>query len=157
MWWDLSVPRPRGWWRRAHTWAGDKTNYSTPGPWPVTISLKVCWSHGDPHILGSLFSWSRITHGCSKRSGWSGFGRTSFYGQFRNCTCAGNEISHLRNYTKAITCAYTTPWLQELAVPLIQQHKMISPKSHFIQRTISFQVHISAKESSVPRLPICLV
>ena len=30
-------------------------------------------------------------HGHSKWSGWSGFGRTSFYSHFWNCTCADNR------------------------------------------------------------------
>ena len=55
-------------------------------------------------------------HGRSKRSGWSGFGRTSFQGHFWNCACADNENFALAQLHRAITRARTTPWLQQLAV-----------------------------------------
>ena len=56
------------------------------------------------------------THGRSKRSGWSGFGRISFNGHFWNCACADNEVFALVQLHRAITHARTTPWLQQLDV-----------------------------------------
>ena len=57
-----------------------------------------------------ISSFQPSDHGRSKRSGWSGFGRTSFHGQFWNCACADNEqwITRWgRSYNLLSTCAYT--------------------------------------------------
>ena len=57
-----------------------------------------------------ISSFQPSDHGRSKRSGWSGFGRTSFHGQFWNCACADNEqwITRWgRSYNLSSTCAYT--------------------------------------------------
>ena len=88
--------------------------------------------------LGQVRYKHDITHGCSKRSSWSGFGRTSFYVNFWKCACADNEIFALAQLQRAITRACTTPWLHQVAVSPIPRHKMISPKSHIIQQTIKF-------------------
>ena len=68
------------------------------------------------------------THGHSKRSGWSGFGRTSFTVIFGT---AHAQIMHRE-------CSYH-------AVSPISRHKMVSQKSHIIQRTISFPSAHSGK------------
>ena len=57
----------------------------------------VSWSleHRYKLIVVALLSYitakCNTTHGRSKRSGWSGFGWTSFHGHFWNYACADNE------------------------------------------------------------------
>ena len=64
-------------------------------------------------------------HGRSKRSGWSGFGRTRFTVIF-GTVHADNDIFVPAQLHWAITRARTMLWLQQLAVSPILQHKMIS-------------------------------
>ena len=73
--------------------------------------MKVCTMGIEGMTCVSLIE---STHGRSKRSGWSGFGRTTFYRHFWNCACADNEIFALAQLHQAITSARTTPWLQRM-------------------------------------------
>ena len=67
-----------------------------------------------------------MKHGRSKRSGWSGFGRTSFYSHFGTAHVQIMKFSYLQ---RPITHPRITTWLQQLAISPILWHKMIHPWS----------------------------